>query len=72
MGDDSQIEEGEQPNNQGQVLDRVPSLSNNFTLYKMETLVAATENFHDNNKLGEGGFGTVYRVTYLTKTSVLF
>jgi hypothetical protein len=28
----------------------------------METLVAAPENFHDNNKLGEGGFGAVYKV----------
>jgi serine/threonine protein kinase len=29
--------------------------------FKMETLVAATENFHDDNKLGEGGFGPVYK-----------
>jgi len=33
-----------------------------FSLFKMETLVAATENFHDNNKLGEGGFGAVYKL----------
>ena len=30
--------------------------------FKMETLVTATENFHDDNKLGEGGFGNVYKV----------
>jgi len=33
-----------------------------FSLFKMETLIAAPENFHDNNKLGEGGFGVVYKV----------
>jgi serine/threonine protein kinase len=29
----------------------------------METLLAATENFHDDNKLGQGGFGPVYKGT---------
>jgi hypothetical protein len=46
-------------------------MSNVFTVFKMETLVAATENFHDNNKLGEGGFGAVYKVTYANKDSIL-
>jgi hypothetical protein len=32
-------------------------------VFTMETLLAATENFHDDNKLGEGGFGPVYKVT---------
>eukprot|EP00253_Pinus_taeda_P006437 PITA_06437 len=32
-------------------------------MFKMETLLAATENFHDDNKLGEGGFGPVYKGT---------
>jgi hypothetical protein len=41
----------------------IPCLSNVFTVFKMETLVAATENFHDNNKLGGGGFGAVYKGT---------
>ena len=31
----------------------------------MEELITATENFHDGNKLGEGGFGPVYKVTKL-------
>jgi hypothetical protein len=32
-------------------------------VFTMETLLAATGNFHDDNKLGEGGFGPVYKVT---------
>jgi len=32
-------------------------------MFKMKTLVVATKNFHDDNKLGEGGFGPVYKVT---------
>lgn len=32
-------------------------------VFKMETLITATQNFHDDNKLGEGGFGPVYKVT---------
>jgi len=32
-------------------------------VFKMETLVAATNNFQDDNKLGEGGFGPVYKGT---------
>eukprot|EP00253_Pinus_taeda_P007409 PITA_07409 len=31
--------------------------------FTMEQLIAATENFHDKNKLGEGGFGAVYKGT---------
>ena len=30
----------------------------------MKTLIDATEKFHDDNKLGEGGFGPVYKVTH--------
>eukprot|EP00253_Pinus_taeda_P010207 PITA_10207 len=30
-------------------------------VFTMETLLAATGNFHDDNKLGEGGFGAVYK-----------
>ena len=32
-------------------------------VFTMETLVAATGNFHDDNKIREGGFGLVYKVT---------
>lgn len=31
--------------------------------FKRETLEDATNNFHCDNKLGEGGFGPVYEVT---------
>lgn len=30
-------------------------------VFKMETLRGATNNFHDDNKLGEEGFGPVYK-----------
>lgn len=30
--------------------------------FLFETLVAATKDFHPHNKLGEGGFGPVFRV----------
>jgi hypothetical protein len=31
-------------------------------LYNLSTLRAATDNFSESNKLGEGGFGAVYKV----------
>jgi hypothetical protein len=31
-------------------------------LYDLSTLRAATDNFSEENKLGEGGFGPVYKV----------
>ena len=31
-------------------------------LLDFEKLVSATNNFHEANKLGQGGFGSVYRV----------
>ncbi|KAI6703892.1 hypothetical protein NL676_013028 [Syzygium grande] len=36
-----------------------------LVLYKLEELAAATSNFSDANKLGEGGFGAVYRGRFL-------
>lgn len=32
-------------------------------IFDLSTLQEATENFSEENKLGEGGFGTVYKVT---------
>ncbi|KAH9302306.1 hypothetical protein KI387_013889, partial [Taxus chinensis] len=32
-------------------------------IFNFEELAEATENFHDNKKLGEGGFGAVYKGT---------
>lgn len=37
-------------------------------LFDMATLSAATDNFSVDNKLGEGGFGTVYRVSLSNAT----
>lgn len=34
-------------------------------LFDLTTIAAATNNFSDANKLGEGGFGSVYKVTCL-------
>ena len=31
-------------------------------LFNFEKLASATNNFHQSNKLGQGGFGPVYRV----------
>jgi len=36
---------------------------NRQIIFTMETLMASTKNFHDDNKLGEGGFGPVYKGT---------
>ncbi|GJN07476.1 hypothetical protein PR202_ga25311 [Eleusine coracana subsp. coracana] len=33
-------------------------------IFDVQTLQEATNNFHGNNKLGEGGFGIVYRVSH--------
>ena len=34
-------------------------------LFNFEKLTSAANNFHQSNKLGQGGFGPVYRVTFL-------
>ncbi|XP_059063218.1 cysteine-rich receptor-like protein kinase 43 [Cryptomeria japonica] len=34
-------------------------------IFNLENIKAATRNFHDDNKLGEGGFGSVYKGTML-------
>ena len=34
-------------------------------LLKLEKLATATNNFHEANKLGQGGFGPVYRVMFV-------
>ena len=38
-------------------------------LYDLDTLIAATDDFSAENKLGEGGFGPVYKVSYMFKVS---
>lgn len=41
-------------------------------LFDLETIVVATDNFSDANKLGRGGFGPVYKVIfyYVNQTMV--
>lgn len=34
-------------------------------IFKFETLVSATKNFHPDNKLGQGGYGPVFKVIYM-------
>jgi hypothetical protein len=33
-----------------------------LSLFNLQELASATNNFHQSNKLGQGGFGPVYRV----------
>ena len=40
-------------------------------LFTYETLANATENFHESNKLGKGGFGQVYKVMHIYKEQVI-
>ena len=36
--------------------------SSDLPFFDLSVIVAATDNFSDANKLGEGGFGSVYKV----------
>jgi hypothetical protein len=55
----------------------LPSGSNNkdmkeeleLPFFNMDELASATNNFSDANKLGEGGFGPVYKVIIICKRS---
>jgi hypothetical protein len=40
-------------------------------LFSYESVLAATNNFSAMNKLGEGGFGPVYKVRYIFPMNVL-
>jgi hypothetical protein len=40
------------------------------TIFDLPTLQEATENFSEKNKLGEGGFGIVYKVSSQAETRV--
>lgn len=37
--------------------------------FDLETILAATDSFSDANKLGQGGFGPVYKVIIITSIS---
>lgn len=44
---------------------RIEESSTDFTLYDFGDLAAATDNFSEDHRLGRGGFGPVYRASYL-------
>ncbi|CAN1783533.1 Cysteine-rich receptor-like protein kinase 10 [Linum perenne] len=41
-----------------------------LSFFSFKAVLAATDNFSESNKLGEGGFGPVYKVTSLTQSLV--
>lgn len=43
-----------------------------FRVFDFEQVLEATNDFSDENKLGEGGFGAVYKVNYLGRKPVFF
>ena len=42
--------------------DQVQNMDLQLPLFELATIANATDNFSINNKLGEGGFGPVYKV----------
>ena len=44
---------------------QVNSTSTELEYFKLSTVTAATNNFSPANKLGQGGFGSVYKVAFL-------
>ncbi|KAG5219192.1 G-type lectin S-receptor serine/threonine-protein [Salix suchowensis] len=48
---------------------QVNSNSIELEYFKLSTITAATDNFSPANKLGQGGFGSVYKVGILTASS---
>ena len=43
----------------------------NFPLFNLRTIIVATDNFSIANKLGQGGFGPVYKVVSLNESQNL-
>lgn len=54
----------EQPKNMDEVLRlwKIEDTGSEFSLYDFSQITDATDNFSQNNILGEGGFGPVYKV----------
>ena len=45
--------------------------NSNLPLFNLRTIIAATDNFSIANKLGQGGFGPVYKVVSLNESQNL-
>lgn len=57
---------------EGVPLNKIDSEDLDLPLFKLITVADATNNFSDDNKLGEGGFGPVYKVIILLPTMCIY
>lgn len=46
------------------------NINNELQLFSFDTIATATNCFSSTNKLGEGGFGSVYKVQFLLYTII--
>ena len=63
----TKLEQGHKRNNskteEALKLWKIEESSSEFTLYDFPELAAATDSFSEENKLGQGGFGPVYKAS---------
>lgn len=45
--------------------------NSDLVFFDLSDIAAATQNFSDENKLGQGGFGSVYKVPYSSVTRII-
>ena len=68
----SQLQEDAPRDTQGPVsIWRMEESCTEFSMFDFSLIADATNKFSDGNKLGEGGFGRVYKVKYLTYMSYI-